>query len=255
MSKVSLTFDTEIAKDYGVNAAIILQNIEFWQHKNEANSHNFHEGKYWIYNSNTAWAKLFCFLSTRQIRTALSKLEKDEVLVSGIFNKDSRDRTKWYSSNRFNQVLPKSQKQITEIENGTDESDNTDKTKTSDGTDESDQPLPVIKPSIIKPSIIKQKEKVFNFRKELIILGLKEELASDWLKVRKNRKATNTETAFNRFVKEFEKCELGINEIVEICIVKNWAGFENKWLLNLRKNKDSTGSNNFVHKPGNSTPL
>ncbi|MCM8906806.1 hypothetical protein [Tenacibaculum finnmarkense] len=234
MNKVALTFDTDIAKDYGVNAAIILQNIEFWQHKNEANQCNFIEGRCWVYNSSTAWARLFTFLSEKQIRTAIYKLEKSEILVSGVFNKHKRDRTKWYSSTRICSIDLKGNLQLAKTESAGNQIETSEVTISADGTSQKGRPLPVINTVINKPVINKEKS-VFNFRKELINLGLKEELASDWLKVRKNKKATNTETAFKRFVKEFEKSELGINEIVEICIVKSWAGFENKWPLNAQK--------------------
>ena len=45
----------------------------------------------------------------------------------------------------------------------------------------------------------KEKKEIFNFRKSLINLGAKEELVIDWLKVRKNKKATNTKTALKWF--------------------------------------------------------
>jgi len=39
---------------------------------------------------------LFPYLTDKQIRTALQKLEDDKFVVSGSFNKSAYDRTKWY---------------------------------------------------------------------------------------------------------------------------------------------------------------
>ena len=37
-------FDIEIAEQYGINAAILLENIGFWTAQSEANEINFHDG-------------------------------------------------------------------------------------------------------------------------------------------------------------------------------------------------------------------
>ena len=76
----------------------------------------------------------------------------------------------------------------------------------------------------------KEKKEIFNFRKSLINLGAKEELVIDWLKVRKNKKATNTKTALNGFKNQLNKSNKNINEILEICINKSWSGFNNEWI-------------------------
>lgn len=98
-------FNVEIACEVGVNAAIIAANIQHWCAKNEANEseRHLHNGRYWTFNSISAFEKLFPYLSIKQIRTALDKLETAEIIVSGRFNKDTRDRTKWYSYNGIEQ--------------------------------------------------------------------------------------------------------------------------------------------------------
>jgi len=91
-------FNTEVAKTYGVGEAIILHNICFWQKKNMANNSNFHDGKYWVYNSISAYSELFPYYSDRQIRTILKKLEDKGCVFVGRYNKMKIDRTKWYSA-------------------------------------------------------------------------------------------------------------------------------------------------------------
>jgi len=98
-------FNIEIAAEVGVNAAVIAANIQHWCAKNEANesARHFHNDRYWTFNSMSAFEKLFPYLSLKQIRTALTKLEEAEIVYSGLFNKDARDRTKWYSYNGIEQ--------------------------------------------------------------------------------------------------------------------------------------------------------
>ena len=93
-------FNINVAKMYGVNESIILQNISFWQAKNEANEKNFHDGKYWVYNSVKAFSALFPYWSKGQINRILNKLEDLQVLSVGNYNKVNYDRTKWYSVNQ-----------------------------------------------------------------------------------------------------------------------------------------------------------
>lgn len=91
------SFDPSIAQRVGVNAAVIYQNIVWWCQKNAANSHNEREGRHWTYNSLSAWSQLFPYMTAKQIRTALEKLEEECMIVTGFFNDHSFDRTKWYS--------------------------------------------------------------------------------------------------------------------------------------------------------------
>lgn len=94
---VSMTFDLGVAKDVGVESAIVFQNILFWIAKNKANNKHFYEGKHWTYNSNKAFIELFPWLSEQNLRTIIKKLLDKGYLVKGNFNKVSYDRTLWYS--------------------------------------------------------------------------------------------------------------------------------------------------------------
>lgn len=90
-------FDPQIAKEYGVNAAIIFQNLAYWIEHNRANETNFHDGRYWTYNSVRAFAALFPYLTYKQIRGALKKLEDGGMILVGNYNKSAYDRTRWYA--------------------------------------------------------------------------------------------------------------------------------------------------------------
>lgn len=76
------------------------------------------------------------------------------------------------------------------------------------------------------------KEK-FSFAGALKKLGANEQLISDWLQVRKAKKAGNTETALNGFMKQVEKSGLPLNTVLEICVIRSWQGFNVDWLKNI----------------------
>ena len=94
---VSKQFDLDVAKDVGVDSAIIFQNLVFWINKNTANNKHFYDGRYWTYNSVDAFKKLFTWLSTQNIRTCIKKLESKGYIVKGNYNKSAYDKTTWYS--------------------------------------------------------------------------------------------------------------------------------------------------------------
>lgn len=73
----------------------------------------------------------------------------------------------------------------------------------------------------------------FNFAQELKNLGAEEQLISDWLVVRKNKKAANTKTSFDGFVRELKKSNLEVNTVLKICVERNWQGFKSGWLNNI----------------------
>jgi hypothetical protein len=75
----------------------------------------------------------------------------------------------------------------------------------------------------------------FDFRKSLIEYGFKDNLVDDWLKVRKTKKATNTQTAFNSFITEIESRNCNINEMLQTAATNSWSGFKHTWVDNLVK--------------------
>jgi hypothetical protein len=148
MTKIKMVFDPEVAKDVGTDAAIILSNIEFWQATNQANKRNFHDDRYWTYNSTKAFTELFSYLSDRKIRTCLDKLEAKNYITAGNYNKSKYDRTKWYSANVYHHSSISS--------NGADEIDKwicqnsqMDSSKLSNGIDANDEPIPDNKQQIV----------------------------------------------------------------------------------------------------------
>jgi uncharacterized protein YdaU (DUF1376 family) len=87
-------------------------------------------------------------------------------------------------------------------------------------------------------------EDIFNFKNSMIKYGFNENLIYEWLKVRKNKKATNTETAFKKFIAQVELTKKDKNLILEKCIEKSWSGFNSEWIIKeFDLNKRQTSNN------------
>jgi hypothetical protein len=101
-----------------------------------------------------------------------------------------------------------------------------------------------VKESKVNILLKKETKKVFDFKEKLIDFGFSKNLVEDWMKVRRTKKATNTETAFKKFISEVQKVNKGPDEIIELCISKDWKGFEAKWIDNLQNQNLQNGKSN-----------
>lgn len=90
------SYDSAVAQEVGVNAAVLFNGIVLWCRHNEANGTNVHEGKAWTYNSVEAFTSLYPEFSTKEVRNALNKLRERGFVEVGNFNKSAYDRTTWY---------------------------------------------------------------------------------------------------------------------------------------------------------------
>ena len=88
-------FDTEVAKKFGINCAIILNSLEMWLDKNKANEEYIHDNRVWVRNSKKAMTELFPYLNERQINYAIQKLIDDGIILKNNFNEKTNDRTLW----------------------------------------------------------------------------------------------------------------------------------------------------------------
>ena len=120
----------------------------------------------------------------------------------------------------------------------------TNKEKKEDSIEvEFEEVIPSSQSSIIDQILEKEKssakkevlviETKFNFRKEMIDYGFKEELIIDWLAVRKTKRATNTRTALKGFLKQVELSKEDINLILKLCVERSWSGFKVSYLENI----------------------
>ena len=171
---------TEDAIEFGLAESVLLQHIGFWCVTNLAKDQNIHDGNVWTYNPVKALIDLLPELCppkdlgpdptekdvkkeidrrSKIIVRHLDKLVKSGKLVTGNYNKERFDRTKWYAfSNpkdleRYGEMKPqaletligqKRQMDTTPPVSPIRRKRQMDLTKTSNGLDENVQAIPVI---------------------------------------------------------------------------------------------------------------
>lgn len=90
-------FNTDLAREYGIEEAILIHNLYYWIHKNACNDKHFHDGRYWTYNTTKAFASLFPYMNETKIFRSLKRLEECGFIIKGNFNVAKMDRTCWYA--------------------------------------------------------------------------------------------------------------------------------------------------------------
>lgn len=93
-----LVFPT-LASIIGLNEAIILQQIHYWNEINKKSDNNFRDGYFWTYNTYEKWQEQFPFWHVNTIKKTIYRLESNNYIISGNYNKSKIDRTKWYRVN------------------------------------------------------------------------------------------------------------------------------------------------------------
>ena len=218
-------FDVEHAKKYGVDAAIIINNIAFWVGKNKANGKHCHEGRTWTYNSARAFGLLFPYWSEQKIKRILLDLEKEGVLVAGNFNESAYDRTKWYAfknEQAFVQIEPPHRTEMT------------------NGVYKIDRPIPDINPAI-KP--------VKKLDMENPPDGVSLQTWEDFKALRKAKRAPINETALNGIRREAEKAGISLQTALETCCERGWQGFKAEWYAKEKPAAPAAPHNPFAQSP------
>ena len=99
------SFDPAVAKQLGVNAALIIWNLSYLQSQREAQGgpdEFYHEGKWWVRHSYESLAEWHDYLSVPQIKRIMKKLEDDgHVLKSSLGNNPWDRTTYWHVSSMF----------------------------------------------------------------------------------------------------------------------------------------------------------
>ena len=213
------SFDINIAKEYGIQPAIILNHLYFWITKNKANNTNFYNENYWTYNSKKAFSELFPYMTERQIDYALRKLIDCGLVITGNYNKSSYDRTLWYA------ITKKGYSIIQNCEMET--------TILSNGDNENVEPIPDIntdsKP-INKPNRKKERKETEQSYDEILNSMVEDNEVKntiyDYIKMRKLIKKPMTDRALTMLINKLFKLSNSKQiqiKILEQSILKNWT--------------------------------
>ena len=126
-------FDVDVAKRCGVNAAILLSDIQYWCERSKGDPAHLREGRVWMWSSVRDFRERHPYLTARQIRYALEQLTAAEVVITAQYSDRALDRTIWYSpvdltpvSNAFDNsgkcIGQQCQMQMTPVSNAFDKS-------------------------------------------------------------------------------------------------------------------------------------
>ena len=91
------TFNTAAAKEFGVQAAALLDNIYYCCKQNKAAGRHIHDGRVWMYNSMKAFAEIHDYMSKSAIHRELKKLETGGAIVVGHYGSGLYSCTGWYA--------------------------------------------------------------------------------------------------------------------------------------------------------------
>lgn len=97
MSILEHHFPPLIAEKYGVNAAIFLRDIYHWCETNRNNEENFHEGRWWTYQTILGLCRRHTYWTKNQMEHIIRTCKEKGALLSGHFSENQFDRTCWYA--------------------------------------------------------------------------------------------------------------------------------------------------------------
>jgi DNA-binding PadR family transcriptional regulator len=237
-------FNTNIAKTYGIEEAILLHHFYYWIAKNAANGKHFHDGLYWTYNSKKAYADFFTYMNETKIFRVIKHLEDEGVVVKGKYNKDKWDKTNWYAITQKGLELLKEcgyemQPFSTSLQN-----DIFDSCKMNDGTLQSEQSILINNTDRIDTSNNKEKEIDKSISKKgnkfSLDMSFVDEtfmpIVLEWLEYKKEKRQSYKQRGFNAMYESLLKMSNNnpsvAKAIVEQSMQNNYAG-----LFPLKNNK------------------
>jgi hypothetical protein len=90
------SFSVDVAQDFGVEMALMLNHFSFWYLKNKSDNNQFFKGDYWVRMKATQLREYYPYFSLRQLRYLIDKMIDLNLLKQDEFNTKKNDRTKWY---------------------------------------------------------------------------------------------------------------------------------------------------------------
>ena len=144
---------------------------------------------------------------------------------------ESRYNTKSTTGKTGNQTLPKSTK-------STDNDSKSDSKSKSKSDNDSDSKKEVTK------DIVASAPK-FNFKNELLALGVDKDVLDDWMIVRTKKKSSNTKTALKGLLTEVEKAGIKVPDAIKISAENSWSGFKASWYSNLSTSQQAKSTHTF----------
>jgi hypothetical protein len=250
-----------LACKIGLNEAVVLQQIHYWagQSKNEL------EGHKWVYNSVSEWRRQFPFWSEQTIRRALATLKERGLLVAKCLSPDPFNRTPYYridhealaavehsklepTNNHSQSGIYVDTKLEPTVDTKLEPTSNTETNhKTSSETSRAALPLaptPLLEKSGVVqgdllgdalPAAPKKtktvKTEAFDPTAILLALGVDEQIAADWLALRKKKRADVSLTVLDAAKDEAAKAGATLTEFLRAWCLSGWQGYKAEWYV------------------------
>ena len=80
-----------------------------------------------------------------------------------------------------------------------------------------------------------------HFKEALLSAGADSLYVDTWIAIRKKKRATNSEIAFNSFIKQVQISLLTINQCLEMACENSWSGFKAEWIEKTNQPKRTRG--------------
>ena len=88
-------FDVDVAKRCGVNAAILLSDIQYWCERSKGDPAHLREGRVWMWSSQEAFVQRHPYLSRDTVRESIKRLSDDGLIL---VMRPLRNGKFWYST-------------------------------------------------------------------------------------------------------------------------------------------------------------
>jgi hypothetical protein len=226
-------FNTDVAKDCGIEEAILLHNFHFWLSKNAANEKHFHDGLYWFYNSKKAFVDLFPYMNETKIFRSIKNLEERGFIVKGNYNTDKWNKTNWYAITKFGLTYLQTKGYSISVFSALFQNDTIDSGKMNDGEVQSEQSI-IINNAYTNTNSKQEKEDTIISSKKKYSLDLSivapemREVVDTWLAYKKEKGKMYKPIGFKNFYKKL--CELSVSNpqiamaIIEESMANNYDG-------------------------------
>lgn len=217
-------FNTDVAKDCGIEEAILLHNFHFWLSKNAANEKHFHDGLYWFYNSKRAFVDLFPYMNETKIFRSIKNLEERGFVVKGNYNTDKWNKTNWYAITKFGLTYMQTKGYSISVFGALFQNDTIDSGKMNDGKLQNEQSI-IINNTNTNTNSIQEKEDTNISSKKKYSLDLSivapemQEVVETWLTYKKEKGKIYKPIGFKNFYKKL--CEMsGCNPQIAMAIIE-----------------------------------
>ncbi len=257
-------FNSNIAVQYNINAAIFIQQLAQWTFRNLANKHHIYDGLCWSFNTLEGYEQIFPYWNRRQLETIISNLVKEGLVQKGNYNSHKYDRTCWYAlsykamaffpeliTDDYLKALSSTISHNCDMETqgmSKDELCNYHFTKMRNAVHENVTPIPTSNPtkdisndisgnshdSVNEDKETKSKPKKSTFGIDELKAdnphNIPESMLSDWLEVRNTKKNKVTATAWNKINKTLssiqEKINISPESAFETMVTRAWQSLE-----------------------------